>query len=179
MRLWEVDAKLALDLERPSLLSLVPFMKHSWAQLVEALRRIRSAAKDALELFWHALLLRYSRDEAEKLRLEVGMNSAIMEKIWKELLPDSPWAEEIRQEARESALREGRLQGHRKGRHEGELREARQLLSKLLQSRFPEVPGSGVDRVTDLRAIRNAFDKLLAAESADQARSIVSALTRG
>ncbi len=50
------------------------------------------------------------------------MNSAIMEKIWNELLPDSPWAEGIRRE----------------GREEGELREARQSLIRRLRNRFPK-----------------------------------------
>ncbi len=168
VRLWEVDAQMALDLERHSLLSLVPFMKHTWTQLAQALRRIPNAAAGALDMFWHALLLRYSKEEAERLQAEVGMNSAIMERIWNELLPDSPWAEEIRKEARESALAEGR--------REGELRYARQQVVRLLRNRFPDVSSTGIEAAADLAGIDRAIDELFQAQSADQARTIMSAL---
>lgn len=97
------------------------------------------------------------------------MNSAIMEKIWNELLPDSPWAEGIRQEGREA--------GREEGRQEGELREARQSVLRLLRNRFPEIEAPSLDAVTGLQAIHDAFDHLLQASTADRARAILSDLT--
>lgn len=177
VKLWETEADVALDSGRPGLLSLVPFMKARWDQLVRAGRAVRDGTEDALQWFWKAARIKYAGRVLEQLSEEVGMPDAVMERIFRELLPYSPWVQEARDEARHEGLQEGLQEGRQEGRHEGELTEARRMVRILLSARFPEVEApASLDAASDLDAIHQVANSLARAGSADDAKAALSSL---
>ena len=107
--LVEIEARVAIDSGKPRLWALVRFMKHTWEQLVEVARRFRADTEDERWWFWRAMGMKYDRS-VNRLSEEVHMSDAVMDKLFQDLLPYSPyrrdkWTEALAKEAILEALR--------------------------------------------------------------------------
>ena len=153
--LVEIEARVAIDSGKPRLWALVRFMKHTWEQLVEVARRFRADTEDERWWFWRAMGMKYDRS-VNRLSEEVHMSDAVMDKLFQDLLPYSPyrrdkWTEALAKEAILEALR---------------------MLRKFVDRRFPalRVPEAVAPGVT-LDLVHDAADAFMMAESEDQARA--------
>ena len=162
--LSEKDASIALNSGRPRLLSLVPLMRTTWDQLLEAARRFRADTEDARQWFWRAVGMKYPKVEVDRLFGEVGMTNAIMERLFEEMYPDSVWAEEERAEA----CQEGEQKGLR--------REALEMIRRVLSKRFPSIPVPEPRIGLTLDDLHVIHDDLVTAASAAEAAEIAARL---
>lgn len=139
IRLWEIDARSSLALNRDQLLPFVPLMKGGVRELRESAHRVARLEdrhqRDILALNLLTLgSLRYNRDAIEEAF--TGDDMII------ELVKDTPYYRYMVDEERKKALKEGE--------EEGSLRVARRFLLRLAEKRFP-----GVDIKKEVGRIRN------------------------
>ncbi len=150
VRLWEIDASVALDSGRQSLLPLVPFMRTGMDQLIAAARSLRAAEEGARQWFLKSVAMKYPEDVVARMRQEVSVTNEIMERILREAFPVSPVGMAQRVEGVVSSIQ------------------------VLVEERFPqvEVP-SAVLEIRDPDALSMLFRRLIRANSEEEARVIL------
>ena len=163
VKAWELDAKEALAMGRPSLLPLVPLLKGDRQELITAAQRLaemedRTSHEEMALHFFMLAGLRYNPREV----LEI-MRGAEMIPI--EQLRESSTYQYILQE------------GLREGEQKGKLEESRNTLLKLIAKRFPTLDlRSEIEHINDLSILEDLCLKVIDASNADEMKNSVLAL---
>ncbi|HEY7832138.1 MAG TPA: hypothetical protein VIG30_01120, partial [Ktedonobacterales bacterium] len=85
--------------------------------------------------------------------------STMLSELMDELVEDSPFLRQLRDESVARGNREGREEGRHEGREEGHLEEARMLLRQMAQARFPALmeaelaPVEAISQIDRLHAL--------------------------
>ena len=125
---WKLPGKLALDLNRPALLTWMPLMDSTVEEQEEAARRVR-ADVELMTRFTSLFGLRYRKKEHLE-RLE-RMNSFLTEEVMRESWVVQEWLQKGRQEGLQEGLQEG----------------AQRILHTLLEKRFGKLPTWAEERL--------------------------------
>lgn len=150
---------------------------------LEKVKKLGRMPKNALEA-WLMYLNNLPGEKLEAMPVEVpGLKKALtIEEIFKK-------SEKERRlyELREKAIRDeismvagaeerGMAKGRIEGRIEGLVEKARDSINRLLQKRFASVASelqNNIDQITDLETLDRIYDRLLDAETPEQARQAV------
>lgn len=173
VKLWETGASAVLESGRSGLPVLVPFMKARWDQLVEAGRRAHREGADASRWFWKAVQMKYPEEEQHRLRADVAMNNALLERWFAEIYPVSPQGKKEIAAARKKALKEGR----KEGREQGRVEHARQMVQMIVQTRFPEIGVPDLESIHSLDELNQVALLLARARNAREARAAIRQLS--
>ncbi len=175
VKLWEAGASTVLESRRPGLPVLVPFMRARWDQLVEAGRRAHREGADAARWYWKAVGMKYPEEEQHRLRADVAMNNALLERWFAEIYPVSPQGKKEIAAARKKARKEGREEGLEQGRVE----QARQMVQMIIQTRFSEIGVPELESVNSLEELNQVALLLARARNAREARAAIKQLSGG
>ena len=127
--IWRLPGKLALDLDRPALLTWVPLMDSTAEEQAEAARRVYKD-RELMTRFAVLFGLRYrKRERFERLEL---MNSFLTEEIMRESWVVQEWL----QKGHEAGLQVGLQAGLQSGLLEGR----QQIVRSLLEDKFGAIP---------------------------------------
>ena len=172
VRLWEVDARQALELKEPELLPWVMLMNGSDRQMLEAARRIRTLGKSlkARQLaaqYFTLAGLRYDKDTLPLWLKKAG------NMLTDEIIRESSYYQLIVEEGLKKGLKTGMVKGLQKGR----LLEARRNLRLVMSVRFPSLGEvKAIDRVDDPARLEKGLKSLLLASDEKAARAALRKL---
>ena len=172
LKVWEFEAERAFKWSRPSLMAIVPFMKSSRAQEIEAARRVKGDTS-ARMLFDAAMRVKYDERELAGFWEEIEMD--IAERMVSLTVPTTKWGQEmIERESR--PLVEASLQ---RGIEQGRLRESIDSVKGVFAARFPSAPAPGLAFITDPAVARRLCSDIAVAASAAEAQAIIARLAAG
>jgi predicted transposase YdaD len=149
LNLWELDADLVLEQNWTTLLPFVPILRggDDKATVGKALAQLRAgdqlADMETFLAFWATFVM-----TLDEIRLMMRWDMA--------MLRESPWYNAILEEGLDLGLQRGRQEGWQEGRQEGRqegMREERvEMLLRILNRRFGEVPAELAFRIRGLGA---------------------------
>ena len=165
IRVWEIDAKQALSLDRAHLNPWVPLMKATRAEIVEAAQRVSASGDDDLSSQFQLLGgLRYRKDRW-KCCLK-GLYPMLSERILKQ---SSYWeilSDEVREKSRAEGRTEGRTEGRAEGYQTGTVEGLRLAIRGILKERFPRLASnSALARIDTVPALENLLHSLVRAKN--------------
>jgi len=168
VKLWEIDASVALNPKHPRLLPLVPLMKSTAIQIEEAAGQIARLQDSNLANRLGILTgLRY--DEVETARLLERIRNMFPD----ELLMQSSIFNRLKRQVAEEARQEGK----REGKQEGRLVSGRQALRSVLAKLYPAISLPDLDSVANPDVLDALLQSVLSAGSEDEVRVVLSRLS--
>jgi predicted transposase YdaD len=171
IRMWELDAKLALKSERPGLLPWVGLMQASAGDFLTALRRVGESGDPKLRA--QAVLLgglRYDRKGIRELLERIGDMF-----ITADILRESSVTKDFIRELEENAAASGLAKGIEQGIERGRVEEARRLIRTCVALRFPALGDlPQLNRLTDPEPLEDLMRDLIAADSLESATAAVA-----
>ncbi len=175
VRLWQMEGRRLIDLQRPSLLPWLPLMDSTPTDLQQGAEQITATGDPKLAAEFMVLGgLRYDRNDLARM---LGKAGAM---FTDEMLQESSTYQMILEKGMKKGIKQGIEKGIEKGieqgRYAGRIEEARRNLQRVLALRFPEL-----SRLRELDAIDDPVRLETLLEAAVTARSpaAVCSLVRG
>jgi hypothetical protein len=184
VELYNSPAELAFEVNSPEALAMIPLMRHTDQDLVEAKRRLeRMGNEGALAQFLHLVDKRHGNYAKTDLRRRLGMFERVtMEAAKSTEFARMLWEGERRQaveQGRQEGLEQGLEQGLEKGREEGlaqglqsrdqEREEGRQrilrVIRRTLSRKFPDLADHPALELVPLDRLEDLHDGVLAADN--------------
>jgi hypothetical protein len=153
---WLIPARELLDMNRASVLPLVPLSDHTVAELEEAVERLREHHDEELvsQFLVHSRV-RYSEEEVARF-------AKMLEKHTIELLAEIKEVKDLRRKAKKEGLEKGRLIG---------IREA---IRRALAERYPSLANDpAIEAIDDYARAQRIFSAVLRAKSAREAGAAI------
>lgn len=178
VKLWELDGEEVFARARPRLFPWVILMRSTQELLqrvAEAILRLRD--RELAAQFRVLGGLRYDRERVEELLGRVGfmLSDEIIKEssFYREILEEGLAAGRSRGVA--EGLAEGRAEGRTVGLADGRAEEARRLVARIVERRFPEIAfPSQIAARMNAEALEALFDQLVIAENAEAARLAIA-----
>jgi predicted transposase YdaD len=128
VRMWEIDGRSVLKMNRPEILPLVSMMAGDESMVVDAGVALQASGGMVGDLLTLAGL-RYDIDALERIRGSIRMI------IREEILRESVYLDIVRDEAEAKGIEKGKAEGIEKGKAEG----AAEMLRQFIEMRFPSL----------------------------------------
>jgi len=162
VRIWELPAERALRRDHPSLWPLVPLMRSTREQVMEAADWVavwpdRKVADDVANRLFVLTGLRYDGEETARL----------LEKIYM-LIPDEVLFQS-------SVFKKHREAERTKGREEGRMQALRDLIREQI-GRFPTLPQPDTSMIMDAQLLKALVYQTTGAQTEEEMRRVVSTL---
>jgi predicted transposase YdaD len=181
LRLWEMDAKELLELDRPELLPLVgqTHMEQPAQVLPQVVARLRDVPeREARGRLLTELLALITDTEV------LTMTEQLIE-MEEDVLIDSPYLRRIREQGVMQGLEQGREEGFERGMAQGHKVALRENILDALSERFnPPVKmyraiEQAVGSLNDEKTLRSLFTTVLRVETVEEFRQVVEQATGG
>ena len=163
VRLWEIPGREALEMREARILPLIPLLRVSTEELVEAARRIVASPDKARAIeFLTFSGLRYDKNQFNYL-----LEAARMRILTEEMLKESSFYQMILEEGIEKGIEKGKEQA------EADLRDA---IRELVAARFAERTDlAALDQIKDSGRLRQIMSVAIHAQSASEVTSAILA----
>jgi len=167
VRMWELDPAPVLACGDARVLPWALLMKSSDAQVREiALLMAQQQDEEAIARYFLLGSVRYDRSSLQAMLGggKMGFERALME------------ASSIFREARDEGRDQGLAEGRDQGLAEGRATEARRLVRRALQRKFPELESiPELDGISDVGVLESLFDQVYEARDVDLVRQAILA----